>query len=64
MRELSEARGTQWDSGWDEHKKRQLRRLARLPLSQKLAWLEEAQRVAEKLAPQAAGRREGKTEPR
>lgn len=31
-----------WDRGWDEHKRRQLQRLAELPFESKLEWLEEA----------------------
>ena len=38
-----------WDRGWEEHRLRQMRRMAKLPLSEKLRWLEEAQRVAEHL---------------
>lgn len=34
-----------WDSGWEGHHRAQMRRLARLPLAQKLAWLEEAHRL-------------------
>lgn len=43
-----------WDVGWEGHSLAQLRRMARLPLSEKLAWLEEAQRLATRLA---AGKR-------
>lgn len=39
-----------WDSGWDAHTIAQRRRLARLTLSEKLEWLEEAQQVARKLS--------------
>ena len=35
----------QWESDWQEHEQLQLQRLARLPLADKLAWLEEAHRV-------------------
>ena len=34
-----------WEEGWEAHSRRQLRRLAALPLSEKLAWLEEAHRL-------------------
>ena len=34
-----------WEKGWEDHNRLQLERLARLPLSEKLAWLEEAQRL-------------------
>lgn len=43
-----------WDRGWKEHKERQLRRLAALPFSQKLEWLEEAHRLANVLHDQRA----------
>lgn len=39
-----------WERGWDGHELAQLRRLAKLSLEAKLDWLEEAQRVAERLA--------------
>ena len=41
---------SQWPAGWDGHTRAQRRRMAGLPLSEKLAWLEEAQRVAASLA--------------
>ena len=44
----------QWDRGWKEHKDRQLRRIADLPFSQKLEWLEEAHRLANVLLAQRA----------
>ena len=31
-----------WDRGWEEHKLRQMERMARLPFAKKLQWLEEA----------------------
>ena len=34
-----------WEKGWEDHNRLQLERLARLSLSEKLAWLEEAQRL-------------------
>jgi hypothetical protein len=34
-----------WEQGWQDHRRRQLERLARLPLAEKLAWLEEAHRM-------------------
>ncbi len=39
----------QWEHGWDEHDRMQLQRLARLPLAEKLAWLEEAHRIVMQL---------------
>lgn len=40
-----------WESGWDGHELAQLRRMAGLTLIEKLAWLEEAQRMSLSLAP-------------
>jgi hypothetical protein len=40
------------DWGWRGHQCAQRRRLARLPLAEKLAWLEEAQRVVSHLQSQ------------
>jgi hypothetical protein len=34
-----------WEQGWQDHTLRQLKRLAQLPLPEKLAWLEEAHRL-------------------
>jgi hypothetical protein len=42
-REFPEER--QWECGWAEHEARQRRRLSRPPLSEKLRWLEQAQRM-------------------
>jgi hypothetical protein len=39
-----------WERGWDEHERQQLQRLAKLPLSERIAWLEEAQRLVQHLA--------------
>lgn len=36
-----------WEAGWEEHRLAQRRRLAALPLVEKLAWLESAQQLAE-----------------
>ena len=38
-----------WEKGWDGHEDQQLQRLARLPLSEKLQWLEEAHRLVQHL---------------
>lgn len=38
-----------WEAGWDGHGEAQQRRLAALPLAEKLRWLEEAQKLAEQL---------------
>jgi len=38
-----------WEQGWDGHEWAQRLRMARLPLWEKIAWLEEAQRVVRHL---------------
>ncbi len=38
-----------WELGWAGHELAQMRRMARLPLSEKLAWLEEAHRLVEQM---------------
>jgi hypothetical protein len=40
----------EWPRGWDEHRFHQLSRMASLPFSEKLEWLEEAQALAEAIA--------------
>lgn len=42
--------GQQWEHGWVEHERMQLRRLANLSFADKLAWLEEAHRVVRHLS--------------
>jgi hypothetical protein len=37
--------GRQWEAGWEGHQIAQRRRLARLPMTEKLRWLEEAHRL-------------------
>ena len=39
----------EWEVGWDGHERAQRRRMARLTLRQKVEWLEEAQKIAERL---------------
>lgn len=39
----------EWERGWEEHERLQLRRLSALPLTDKLAWLEEARRIVMRL---------------
>jgi hypothetical protein len=39
-----------WEQGWQDHELAQLRRLARLPLSAKLEWLEQAHKLVQQLA--------------
>ena len=34
-----------WEAGWDEHERAQRRRLAALPLMEKLVWLEESHAI-------------------
>ena len=50
MTQTDEAR---WEQGWDGHRMDQLRRLAGLPLAEKLQWLEEAARVVRHLSTSA-----------
>jgi hypothetical protein len=45
-----------WERGWDGHALKQSRRLARLPLSDKIAWLEQAQRLVQHLMAQKTAR--------
>ncbi|MDR0842679.1 MAG: hypothetical protein LBP68_04580 [Acidobacteriota bacterium] len=44
-----------WERGWSGHEDAQLLRLARLPLSEKLAWLEEMHHLVNRLAAQGKG---------
>jgi len=39
----------EWEIGWDGHARAQQSRFATLPLTEKIRWLEEAQRLAEQL---------------
>ena len=39
-----------WERGWEGHQQKQLRRLASLPLAEKLKWLEEAHQVVRHLS--------------
>jgi hypothetical protein len=43
-----------WPGSWQEHELDQLRRLARLPLWQKLRWLEEMNRIIRHMRQQTA----------
>lgn len=43
-----------WEVGWEGHTLAQRQRLARLPLTAKLEWLEEAQRLVERMRPGSA----------
>lgn len=38
-----------WEHGWNEHEMAQMRRMARWPMWEKLAWLEEAHRLVESM---------------
>lgn len=44
------AQTRQWERGWDAHNTMQLQRLARLPLPEKIEWLEAAQRLVMHMA--------------
>ena len=49
-----------WEAGWEGHELAQRRRLARLTLAEKLDWLEEAQRLLNRLrAAQASKAQDG-----
>ena len=43
--EGKEAGTSAWERGYEEHELAQLRRLARMPLTEKLRWLEESHRL-------------------
>ena len=45
-----------WEQGWHGHELAQMRRMARLSLSEKLVWLEEAHRLVEHLGQQRQNR--------
>lgn len=49
MSEIEERDDREWELGWDGHNRAQQRRLSRLSLAEKLAWLEEAQRLQKNL---------------
>lgn len=49
MKNRSEHADRGWNAGWKAHELAQLRRLAALPLSEKLQWLEEAHDVVRSL---------------
>jgi hypothetical protein len=38
-----------YDNGWEDHELQQMLRLAKLPFSEKLAWLEEAHRLVRQI---------------
>jgi len=40
----------EWPRGWEEHRIRQLRRMAAWPFAKKLEWLESAQELANALS--------------
>jgi hypothetical protein len=44
-----------WEQDWAGHELAQMRRMARMPLSEKLAWLEEAHRLVEQMRHQHHG---------
>lgn len=45
MTERDHRDGLEWERGWDGHARAQRKRLARLSLAERLAWLEEAHRL-------------------
>jgi hypothetical protein len=50
MSERDQTPDDQWPRGWEAHELEQARRLAKLSLSEKLDWLEQARRVVLQLA--------------
>lgn len=52
-----------WDRGWDEHRRKQLARLAKLPFETKLEWLEEAQELGLRLLAEGQRARANQTRP-
>lgn len=50
MRDGGEGGDRLWERGWDGHERAQRRRLAKLTLSQKLEWLEQAHDLVRHLA--------------
>jgi type II secretory pathway component PulM len=49
----------QWEKGRNEHESLQLQRMAKLPFSKKLAWLEEAHRLVMRLQAARSTRADG-----
>ena len=47
-----------WESGWEDHERAQRRRLAALPLTEKLVWLEESHAVVLQISRARASRGE------
>ncbi len=64
MREDDPPEERLWESGWDGHSRAQRRRLARLPLREKLRWLEEAHRLVLHLRRDRVSRERGAPERR
>jgi hypothetical protein len=61
-KDQADSAGRTWESGWDDHEQKQLRRLAKLSLEQKLVWLEEAHRLVRNME-KASGRGESPGSP-
>ena len=45
----TEPQDSGWDRGWEEHRRRQLIRMSKLTLAQKIQWLEDMQAIFEQL---------------
>ena len=52
MSEHEEVDVPSWEAGWEAHTIAQRRRMAKLPLAEKLQWLEEAHALARRLQSQ------------
>lgn len=48
----------EWEVGWEGHERAQHRRFSKLPFAEKIAWLEEAQEMAEFMLAQQRAQRE------
>ena len=48
---------TAWERGWEGHHDQQLQRLARLPLAEKLRWLEQSHHLVQQLSNARTGDR-------
>ncbi len=64
MRDADPREELMWESGWEGHTRAQRRRLGRLPLAEKLRWLEEAQQLVLHLRRDRASGDDGSAPPR
>ena len=57
---MSSEQDRAWESGWGAHEKAQLKRLASIPLPEKLRWLEEAHTIVGHLKEEGEKRKKEK----